>query len=290
MIELYVEIVPWLPAIQLRVIECAVMGIFKKLFANKESQFQERVMDVLGKHYPLIQLEPGTNSVRLNGIEISIQKLQSVCEQNQTQADEFIQQYFSYPAALCLQAQTLDVSEIKTHVRPQLVPAEFADRFGVITLPFVEGIAVSLVVRRDAEMLFLHTENVKAAGLEPLSLYEKSIRNLDGDKAEMEITITDGTDRFIGMETHDGFDAARILLPRVRTFAATKLGTPYFGGIPNRNFLILWSTQCSQRFQEYAEEKIETDYAIQPFPLSNFRFEVTETDINHEGTKEHKVH
>lgn len=254
------------------------MGLFKKLFSNKEALFQERVLAVLKKTYPLLQLEPGTVSVRLNNVEIPLQKLQAVCEQNQTQADEFIQQYFSYPAALCRRAGKVNASEVETQVRPQLVPSEFANQFGVLTLPFIEGIAIAFVLR-DEDMLFLHPDDVKEAGLERQGLYEKAIRNLDSDKAEMEVTITDGTDRFIGMETHDGFDAARVLLPRIRSFAAARLGAPYFAGIPNRSFLILWSTQCSRRFHDYALEKIETDYAIQPFPLSNLRYDLTETDI-----------
>lgn len=258
------------------------MGFLKRLLGGKESKFQQQVLGVLQQHYPGIGIEAGADPllVRLNGVDLELGKLHQVCEQNQTQADEFIRQYFSYPAALCAKAGSVDQSEVELRVRPQLAPAGFAERFGVVTFPFVPGIHAALVLRGESEEPYLRKEDLAAWGLDAAKLYEKSLLNLNSDQAEMEVTITDGTDRFIGMESHDGFDAARILLPRVRRFAAGKLGASYLGGMPNRNFLILWSKDCSQRFQDYAVEKIETDYAIQPFPLSSSRYEVSESAVH----------
>jgi hypothetical protein len=95
----------------------------------------------------------------------------------------------------------------------------------------------------------------------------------------MEVTVTDGTDRFIGLEARDGFDAVRILLPKLRELAAEKLGEPYLVGIPNRDFLIFWSAKCSSRFQDYAMEKIDTDFTIQPFRLSSAVFEANKDQV-----------
>lgn len=257
------------------------MGFLKKLFGGKEAQFQALVLETVRSHYPAVQMEAGAGamSARLNGVDLDLQRLFAVCEQNQTQAADFVRQYFSYPAALCLRAGKLSPADAEARVRPQLVPEEFAQRFGVFNVPVVAGIASALVLKADPGSPFLRPEEIEAAGLRPEALYARALENLDADPMEMEVTITDGTDRFIGMETHDGFDAVRVLLPRVREFAAKKIGLPCLAGIPNSGFLILWSRECSPRFQDYAAEKIETDYTIQPYPLSKARFELTDTGL-----------
>ena len=256
------------------------MGFLKKLFGGKDAQFVELVLNTIRSSYPGVRIEAGTGmSVLLDGVELDLQQLQAVCERNQTQAAEFIRQHFSYPAALSLRAGTLTAAEAPALVRPQLVPAEFALRFGIQTFPVVSGIAAGLVRRGNAEAPFLRRQEIENAGLEPEALYTRALQNLAADPMDMEVTITDGADRFIGLETHDGFDAARVLLPGVREFAAKKIGLPCLAGIPNSSFLILWSRECSSRFQDYAVEKIETDFTIQPFPLSAARFELTDTGL-----------
>jgi hypothetical protein len=81
--------------------------------------------------------------------------------------------------------------------------------------------------------------------------------------------------KWVGIETKDGFDAARILIPRLREFLAGRLGSPFRFAIPNRDFLICWNAGASSRFAEFTASKVQKDFESQPYPLSPHVFEVT---------------
>jgi hypothetical protein len=252
------------------------MGLLKKLFGGKELQFQDRVLKILKlKSIDAVAGEKPL-SIQFHGVELDLKQLFEKCEQNQVQSSELIEQYYSWPLSF-VPTREFKWNDAELLLRPQLVPAEIANLFDIQIFPFAGSIATALVVIQHS--VFVRTSDLQKWNVSPEESFNRAIVNLDSDPTEMEVTITEGTDRFIGLETRDGFDAARILLPRVRDFASLKLGSNYLAGIPNRDFLILWSKDCSSRFQEYALEKIETDYSIQNYPLTRTHFEVTEKSI-----------
>jgi hypothetical protein len=70
------------------------------------------------------------------------------------------------------------------------------------------------------------------------------------------------------VNTSDSFDAARILLPDLRGFFAAQIGSPFFVGIPNRDFLICYSAQTDEKTLKNIRNQIATDYDERPYPLS----------------------
>jgi hypothetical protein len=252
------------------------MAIWNKFFGSKEAEFQKRVIATLESDF----VQPTSNplQVQVANVDIDLSELYKTCQSNQVQSVELIRQHFSFPLAFALHTEH-SWNEVESMVRPQLVPAEIARAFEIQLFPFAQPIAACAVIKMDGYQMFVRAADLSRWEVAPEELLNRAVLNLDSDKVETEVTVTDGADRFIGLESHDGFDAARILLPRVRELAAVKLGIPYLAGFPNRDFLILWSTACSPRFQEYAREKIETDYSIQNFPLSSFRFQVNDQTI-----------
>lgn len=257
------------------------MGFLDKLIGGKESQFQKRALEILKRSHPNESFRQGSSALKvmLGAVELDLQRLYSNCRNNETQTEELVLQYFSHAIALSRRPASINWETARPLLRPQLVPLEFQDRLPVWTYPFSEKIGIGIVLKESDGAPFVRAEQLAEWGIPAEGMYKQSVENLSGDKAEKEVTITDGSDRFIGMETHDGFDAVRILLPSLRQLAAEKLGERYYAGIPNRNFLILWSRECSPRFRDYAVEKIETDFAIQPFPLASNVFEVSSTGI-----------
>jgi len=254
------------------------MGLLNRFFNSREAKFQKSVLDILNRHYPGNTFEPGNSdqSVRVNKVEVKLQHIFAVCQKNETQTEELVLQFFSHAVSLTEEPDaSISWDLAQNLIRPQLFPAEYRERIPVISFSLTEDVSIGIVIKDEKRSPFIRKQNAVSWSVAEQVLYERSIQNLDSDKMEMEVTITDGTDRFIGMETHDGYDAARILLPRVRQFAAGKLGERFFAGMPNRNFLILWSKSCSKRFVDYAVEKIDTDFSIQPFPLSSKVFEAT---------------
>jgi len=250
------------------------MGIFQKVFGSKEGQFRKKVLTILNERYPDEPFQPaGENKISLHGVEFDLGNLFDACQKNETDTSELVFQYFSHPFALTYTTDFLPWDQARSLVRPQLFPAEYQSRVAVQTYPLLEGIVTGIVIKSGNRFPFVRSEHLNQWKISAEEVYRQSIENLSNDPVETEVTVS-GSDRFIGLETHDGFDAARILMPRIRRLATEKLGEHYFAGIPNQSFLILWAKDCSSRFQDYALEKIETDFAIQPFPLSKKPFEL----------------
>jgi len=257
------------------------MGLIRSLL-SRESRFQTRVLEVLKRSYPELRQGPGpiARTVLIENGEFDLQALFARCRDNETETESIVQQHFSHVAAMIVRPPySMTWAEVKEVVRPQLLPKEHAEKLHVHTYPIAGEIVAGIVVDYKTAPWFVREEHLKQWKIQASELYGASIQNLADTRVKMEVTITEGTDRFIGLEAGDGYDAARILVPKIRKFAAAKLEEPYFAGIPNRDFLILWSRNCSKRFREYAIKKVETDFSIQSYPLSTMLFEVTASSV-----------
>ena len=73
----------------------------------------------------------------------------------------------------------------------------------------------------------------------------------------------------------DGFDAVRIVVSGVRDSIAEHLGSSFYFGVPNRDFLICWSKNGNAEFQDQMRGQISSDFDERPYPLSRKAFQVT---------------
>jgi hypothetical protein len=78
---------------------------------------------------------------------------------------------------------------------------------------------------------------------------------------------------FAAVQRRDAYDAARLLLPEFRARVLSKLGDFVFAGIPNRDFLILWSKDFSGHAGFVAQ--IKKDSQSRPYPLTDEIFVIT---------------
>ena len=258
------------------------MGLFNKIFGGgKEEQFQRAVLKVAESLPGSASIRPGKEplTVLMNDAELDLTDLHKRCILNEVQSEELIRQYFSFPLAF-LRNKPASWHDAQLKVRPQIVPAEMAQRFGLVLLTFADALGIAIIIKEADDQYFVRSTDLNAWNIQPEEVLNTAVLNLNNDPVEMEVTVTDGSDRFIGLETRDGLDAARILTPKLRDLAVSKLGEKYYAGLPNRDFLILWALDSSQRFQDYAIEKIQTDFEIQPYPLSARRFEITNDSIS----------
>lgn len=254
------------------------MRFLKNIFASKEQQFQQKAIDILRHSYRSTDFQRGgdADSIRVMDRPIDICDLRSRCLENEIDSPSIIEQYFSHPVSMTNIAQTISWEEGKSKIRLQLVPAIFLNASNLAHQPLTDGIEICFVFGPDGP--FVTTETFASWSVSGEELMLAAIENLSAGDFEMEVTVTDGADRFIGVE-NDPFSAARILLPHVRNTAIQKLGEPYYAGLPNRSFLILWSAACSQRFHEYAIEKVQNDFSVEPYPLTPKIFQVRGSTI-----------
>jgi uncharacterized protein YtpQ (UPF0354 family) len=107
-------------------------------------------------------------------------------------------------------------------------------------------------------------------------LYQTAINNLTEKSTALEMAIVPGPNGIVVVNTMDGFDAVRILLPHLQEFFAENLGDSFYFGVPNRDFLICWSKQSDEDFQDDIRQQIAADFEERPYPLSRFAFEMDE--------------
>jgi len=77
----------------------------------------------------------------------------------------------------------------------------------------------------------------------------------------------DGAPRALIVNTQDGYDASRLLLPNVREAFTEELGEQYLVGLPNRDFLIAFS----ERDEETAAgiiRQVKHDYQRMHHPIT----------------------
>jgi hypothetical protein len=161
-------------------------------------------------------------------------------------------------------------SDVQPRLRPQFMPAEYLDqaRAPLLSFPLNDDVVIGVVVDQENTYAYVRAEDPELWGVAPETVYDVAIENLNRASAEVPMHSGSGPDRFIAIETGDGYDAARLLVPGLRGFIAEHLGSPYFAAIPNRDFLICWAMDASSGFQQFTREKVAKDNAEQPYSLT----------------------
>jgi Protein of unknown function (DUF1444) len=164
-------------------------------------------------------------------------------------------------------------------VRLQLMPAEFC-RTGVsVTYPFLDEVVISVVIDSEYGYAYVRHEDLERWQISPFDLYEIARENLKLASEGVEVSFIDGPSPIIAIQSQDGYDAVRVLLPEMRQFAEEKLGTPFYAAIPNRDFLIMWTAGADEDFHLRIKSQILRDHVAQSHPLTSTILKVTEESI-----------
>ena len=159
-------------------------------------------------------------------------------------------------------------SIIEPRLRPQIMPVEFIEQAPIVHLPLGEDVLIGIVLDSEAGYSYVRAEDAALWGRTAAELLEAAVVNLNEASKQFPMAMFPEPNLAIVIETKDGYDAARLLLPGIRRFAAEKLGEPFFAGIPNRDFLIMWSQGAADEFQTFCRQKIGEDFREQDHPLS----------------------
>jgi hypothetical protein len=160
--------------------------------------------------------------------------------------------------------------EVRPLAKLQFMPSEYVERFGkgvLVTQPFVPGIELAVVIDRPNAYGYVREEDRAKWGVPVDALYSQALSNLDPHEGSVRLESGDGPDRYLALEQKDGFDAVHIMAPWIRTEAAKVLGDPFFVGIPNRDFLMMWSAKNGAEFQAFVRKQTRKDFESQPYPL-----------------------
>ncbi len=148
-----------------------------------------------------------------------------------------------------------------------------------ITYPFLDEVLISVVVDAEHGYAYVRSEDVERWQVSLIDLYEAACANLTEASQNLGVSYYQGPPSIIALDTNDGYAAARILLPSLRQFVSERLGSPFCAGIPNRDFLIMWSANTDAAFQSRMKSQLAEDASSRSHPLSDRILKVTEETI-----------
>jgi uncharacterized protein YtpQ (UPF0354 family) len=253
-------------------------SFFPQFSGFSESEFRERVLKLSRSLHPEVHFEPAEEEgvIAANGIRMGLQNVKAKFELSD-RSEGALKQILAEHLVVVLSAESPmpGFETARQRLRPQLMPPEYAEKMPVIAFPFGETLAVGIVLDTKRSYAYLRHEDAVRWGKSHDDLLEISIGNLDAASRniQMEFMSDQGT-KWVGIETKDGFDAARILIPKFRKFLIAQLGEPFRVGVPNRDFLICWNRAASAEFANSVSSQIREDFRRQPYPLSPQVFEV----------------
>jgi hypothetical protein len=169
--------------------------------------------------------------------------------------------------------------QVEARLRLQLVPFTVAKHDSLVVYPLHPTVVIAVVVDAPEGFAFIRHQDAARWGLAPDTLYAKAVEGLRLGSADIKPQFTGRPNRCIALQTGDGYDAARLLIPDFRTFLGARLSRPFFAAIPNRGFLMAWSEDCEPAFHAYAQEKVMRSCAERPFPLTPDLFRVDEKGV-----------
>ncbi len=258
--------------------------MFRSLFtrnrAKGEPSFRERVHAIVSKLYPdeeFLLPEGDPDVIEVRKTHVGLQNLEAKflqSDQKESTLQTLVEEHFAFVLST-EEPAVPPLAEALPRLRPQVMPPEYAQQAPIVSFPFGDSLAVGIVIDSEKGYLYLKREDADRWGRTPDSLLEAAIENLNQASREIAMQSTENEEvKFIGIETKDGFDAARILIPKLRGFIADRIGSPFFFGVPNRDFLICWNMDASAKFLQFTKNKLKKDFENQPYPLSPSLFEI----------------
>ena len=256
------------------------VGLFKKNDLDKQRAFQKRVKTMLAELYPHREFTLSEDPLTLesNGSVHGLTNLKAnflLSSQTQSDLRELIQGQFDPVFEEFETDSDRNWNDARRRLMPQLMPASFLDRMALLSLPFGDEVVLGFVIDGDKAYSYVRTEEAERWATDPNELKEIALENLNQRSKGIELTVIDGDNGLFVINTLDGFDAVRILLGEMQELIAEHLGSPFYFGIPNRDFLICWSRNGDAEFQGRMRCQISSDFDERPYPLSRRAFQVT---------------
>jgi len=252
--------------------------------------FQTEVLDILRRHFPDKTFSEGSDDAAINYDDQKFylsNLFASVRRMPRNEREDAVVKYF---------AQAFELNTTKAHsdeitatwegaralLRPRLVSVDYLKtQASLLHRDFSRDvmIAYSLDVGKFEE--FVSDAHATKWGVTVDTIQPTAIGNLEVLSKDIPIKVTPasagGPGAFAAIVQRDGYDAARLLLPAFRSRVIAALGDFVYAGIPNRDFLVVWSKDFAAHAGFVAQ--IKKDVQTRPYPLTEEIFVVTPAGV-----------
>jgi uncharacterized protein YtpQ (UPF0354 family) len=252
--------------------------------SSEVRRLRTQVLEILRQKYPQLQAKAGNEdslidieagakigTIDLTNLQLTVRQL-STSEQQAAIAD--------YVGRLVERFDKLDDAsrsswaEMSKRLRPRLVPPGMRQAAPTMVLrDFAGGVLNAYVLDHGRQVEYVQRDMLDRWGVGSQRVHDTAVANLEAlsEDVEIEVRAARAGGRFTVINTDDSYDAARLVLPQVRSGLLEALGTPILVGIPYRDFLLAWSADAP--FAVFADH-VAKDFANQPHPITDTVFQV----------------
>ncbi len=259
------------------------VNLFKRSDLDEQRAFQRRVHGSLSELYPdciFILTEDPLTLKSDDDTVFGLTNLRSnflLSTQSNHDLQELIRAQFDplFTRSEILSDESVPWAEAMQRLMPQLMPSAFLDRMDLVSFPFGDCVVIGFVIDSEEAYSYVREEELVNWGVNANEILSQALTNLNERSHGIEITAFPEDNGMFVINTMDGFDAVRIIDPKLKELIAEHIGSPFYVGIPNRDFLICWSPQGDDDFQNNMRSQVAKDHEGRPYPLSGKIFEVS---------------
>jgi uncharacterized protein YtpQ (UPF0354 family) len=250
-------------------------------------QYQQHVLGLLATTFPDEEFEgsPDPFLIKHGAAELGLHNLYALDTEKRfdpEERDAHIREHvwrILEALQLTQNASVPDWDEARGKLRLQFMRTEHTLRAPVITFTFARDVVVALAIDLTHAYSYVSPAHLERWKVAEEVAYEEALSNLEQASAGIQIHATGAPQALLAIQTGDGYDAARLLLPTMRKLAVEHLGEPCYAAVPNRDFLIMWSVSNPAEFQTMVRAQVRQDCESQPYPLTSTVFVVTEAEV-----------
>ena len=175
-------------------------------------------------------------------------------------------------------SKTLTFDSVRSLLRARIVPDSYENASAggdvkIVVRPLSKLTRIAYVIDSEKTVEFVTTQHLSKWTVTADSVHDLAIANLDGmaHDTEIEVRTTDaGSGRYASLNFLDSYSAAHLLSPVFMTRLRESLGPKLFVGVPNRDFLVAWSSDFAKK-KEFAAQVAE-DFTRQAYTLTDELF------------------
>jgi hypothetical protein len=246
--------------------------------------FRDQVLDIMRRKFPDEAARPGPDdgSISLESSTLNLDNIYATA-QRLSGADReaaIVEFLGSTLQASRNESKSIPWADAKGNLRVRLVPENYLPvEAEALSRPFAPGVIVAYAIDEGRVVRFASRSDRERWKVDLDTIHETAVANLDALSATVELELAEarGGGRFAFVDTLDGYDAARLALPRFRARLLDALGAPMFVGIPNRDFLVAWSAKTAL-FGKFVARVVE-DFSQEPYPITDTIFRVDRQGI-----------
>ncbi len=169
--------------------------------------------------------------------------------------------------------------DAKDRLRPQLSFAGIHELEDAVFFPFSDDVRSAIVVDAPNGYAYVKRPDAERWGKSTIELLEVARKNLWDASVGMQVSFVPEPVKLLILQSSDGYDAARILLPGMRKMLLEKVAESrdgeVFAGIPNRDFLIAWPVDAPAKIDARIRNQIAADATKQHHPLTGTPLRIT---------------